>query len=331
MARPEALLARYAEGLQARGFSPGTVRRRIEWLRRYLAYVAAAGVDPLRATAEQIEAWRLELAQTPARTGLPRRSGTLNNAFVAVRSFYRLLLDADAIAYDPTRRLRHLKKPQRLPPPVVSEDEARQILDGIDPTDARGGRDRAMIEVLYATGMRVGELVGLDLDDVDVGERLCRIRRGKGQKQRVVPFGPIAAHYLDNYLRWVRPSFGPAAGERALWMNRWGRRLSEDGVRQALRKYIGRLGIDKRVTPHGLRHACATHLLERQADLRHIQELLGHSSVATTQIYTHVSIKHLKETLARCHPRERGTVRGASENDRDRASVRDHHRPSGTA
>jgi site-specific recombinase XerD len=315
----ESLLAQYADALRARGFSTKTAEVRSRWLRWFFTYLEGRGIDVLRASGEHIESWRLELARTPSKHGLPRRSGTLNNAFVAVKSLYRVLGDRDLIAHDPTRRLRYLKKPQHLPPPVLSVDETTKLLDSIDPASPRGGRDRAMVEVLYATGIRVGELVGLDLDDVDLGERLCRIRHGKGQKQRVVPFGSMAASYLDNYIRWSRPTFRPAPSERALWLNRWGTRLIDDGVRQALRRYLPALAIEKRVTPHGLRHACATHLLECQADLRHIQELLGHTSVQTTQIYTHLSIKHLKETLARCHPRERGRIAGESAETADRA------------
>lgn len=129
--------------------------------------------------------------------------------------------------------------------------------------------------------------------------------KGKGGKQRVVPFGQVAAMHLDNYVRWVRPQLLHERVTSALLLSRSGLRLVPETVRCLVHEYARAAGISKRLTPHGLRHACATHLLERQADLRHIQELLGHSSVQSTQIYTHVSVKHLRETLTRCHPRER--------------------------
>jgi site-specific recombinase XerD len=136
-----------------------------------------------------------------------------------------------------------------------------------------------------------------------------RIRKGKGSKQRIVPVGAVSAAYLDNYLRWVRPGFCRAGNmaPRVLWLNPRGSPLSDYTVRMNLRPYLQALGIKKRLTSHGLRQASAIHLLERQADLCHIPELLGHASVATSQIYIHVSIGHLK-TLQRCHPRERGTI-----------------------
>jgi integrase len=144
-----------------------------------------------------------------------------------------------------------------------------------------------------------------------------RPRRGKGGKQRVVPFGEVAALYLDNYLRWCRPGLLRQEDRpvRALWLTTRGQPMGYFLVRSRLQRYAEALGIEKHLTPHGLRHACATHLLERQAELRHIQELLGHASVATTQIYTHVSVGHLKETLQRCHPRERANLKAEDDDD----------------
>jgi site-specific recombinase XerD len=201
-----------------------------------------------------------------------------------------------------------MRKPQRLPPPVLKPDEMSKLLDSIDPTTPLGGRDRALYELMYATGARLGELCGMEVDDVDLDERLARIHKGKGGKQRVVPFGPVARHHLENYLRWVRPAFARKQTTRGLWLSHTGRPLPRDTIRQRLKQYMRAAGIDKRLTPHGLRHACATHLLQRRADLRHIQELLGHASVESTQVYTQVDVQNLKETLARCHPREGKTA-----------------------
>jgi len=252
---------------------------------------------------------------------------TVNNALEAVRGLYRVLLELDLVPVDPARKLHLLKEPEQLPPPVLKSDEMAKLLDSIDPSTPDGGRDRALYELLYSTGARAGETVAMEVDDVDIDERMVRIRCGKGGRQRVVPFGEVAATYLDNYLRWCRPGLCRQQGRpvRALWLTARGQPIGYYTVRMRLRQYKEALGIEKRLTPHGLRHACATHLLERRAELRHIQELLGHASVATTQIYTHVSIGHLKETLARCHPRERGNLKIE---DKDDGAIRGTYRPN---
>jgi site-specific recombinase XerD len=305
----EALFDRYTKAVVSRGFSERTVYMRGLQLRRFARFLAERGVtDLVRVSLGDIEAWRQELARTPTMHGLPRRASTLNNSIIAVKTFYRLLHEDDVIPHDPGRRVPFVKVPRRLPPAVLSEDEARRLLDTIDPSTPLGGRDRAIFELLYSTGVRVGELCAMDVEDLEIDRRLCRVRKGKGGKQRVVPIGQITAMQLDHYLRWVRPQLLQGRVTAALWLSRSGLRLVAETVRCLAGQYARAAGVTKKLTPHGLRHACATHLLERQADLRHIQELLGHSSVQSTQIYTHVSVKHLRETLQRCHPRERDTL-----------------------
>jgi site-specific recombinase XerD len=233
----------------------------------------------------------------------------LELSVVPVKSFYRVLGELDEIAYDPARRLSLVRVPPRLPPPVMNVATVARLLDAIDPTTPIGARDRALYELLYATGMRASEVLGIEVGDLDLDERLCRIRSGKGGKQRVVPFGAVAHNHLNNYLRWVRPTFancarGPAA--RGVWLNPNGRRPVYETIRHRLAGHARAADVERRVMPHGLRHACATHMLENGAELRHLQELLGHSSVQTTQIYTHLSVAHLKQVLSACHPRERG-------------------------
>jgi integrase/recombinase XerD len=305
----EELVGRYRDAIAARGYAAITQSRSILWLRRFVRYLEAAGkADLLRVTAEDVDAWRLELLSTPTKKGLPRRTTTVNNAVKNVRCFYRLLFEADVIAHNPTHKVKLAKEPQRLPPPVPTEDEIRRLIESVDPSTPLGARDRAVLELFYGTGIRVGELRMLEVEDIDLAANLCRIRRGKGSKGRIVPFGPAAAQQLENYIRWVRPGFLHGRTTTALWLNQWGLRLTEWAIRRRVIAAVRAAGITRRLTPHGLRHACATHLLEHQADLRHIQELLGHASVETTQIYTRVSVKHLRETLARCHPRERNPL-----------------------
>lgn len=309
------MLARFQDAMEARGYASSTLIATLENLRHLQRFLESREIgDAMRVTPALLDEFRLELVRTPGPNGLPRRPGTINNVLVAVRRFYRLLLESDALPYDPSRRLGLLRKPQRLPPPVLTSEEVAKLLDSIEPGTPLGGRDRAFFELMYSTGARIGEMVAMEVGDVDFEEKLARICKGKGGKQRTVPVGAVAAAYLDNYLRWVRPGFCRSAhvAPRSLWLTPSGSPLCDYTVRIRLRRYLRALGLQKRLTPHGLRHACATHLLERQADLRHIQELLGHASVATTQIYTHVSIGHLKETLQRCHPRERAANAGDS-------------------
>jgi integrase/recombinase XerD len=301
----DALLLRYADALLARGYSEQTLRSRRKHLRRYLGFLGERGLDPLRVTPAVLEDWRLELARTPTLAGLPRRAGTLCNLLVAVKHFYRVLCEADVLCHNPARRLALVRVPPRLPPPVLSIDEAAFFLESIDPTTPMGARDRAALELCYATGMRAGELLSLDVEDLDLSDRLCRIRHGKGGKQRVVPFGPEAARQIENYLRWVRPALLRGRATRALFLSPRGHRVRYAKLRLRLLLHVGAARLGKRLTLHGLRHACATHLIERHAEIRHVQELLGHASVETTQIYTHLSVRHLKEMLHRCHPRER--------------------------
>ena len=303
------LIEQYARALEAQGYSAATLETRRYQLRIFGRYLATREIgDPRRVTPALLQDFRMELMRMPTAKGLPRRAGSVNNTLVAVKSLYRVLMELDVVPVDPARKLGLVRMPQRLPPPVLKPDEMAKLLDSIDPSTPHGGRARAMYELMYSTGARAGEMVGMEVGDVDLDERMVRIRHGKGGKQRVVPFGEVAAMYLENYLRWIRP--GLCRQQRrslptALWLSWRGLPIEYQTVRYDLLQHLKTLGIEKRLTPHGLRHACATHLLDRHADLRHIQELLGHSSVETTQIYTHVSIGHLKETLQRCHPRER--------------------------
>jgi integrase/recombinase XerD len=312
------LVGRYAQALEARGYSPTTVRSKRICLHKFERFLTSREVgDLVKVTPALLEDFRMEVMHTPTAKGLPPRAVTVNNALEAVRGLYRVLLELELVPVDPARKLHLLKEPEQLPPPVLKPDEMARLLDSIDPSTPDGGRDRALFELMYSTGARAGETAALEVDDVDLDERMVRIRCGKGGKQRVVPFGEVAALYLDNYLRWCRPGLLRQEDRpvRALWLTTRGQPMGYFVVRTRLQHYAQALGINKHLTPHGLRHACATHLLERQAELRHIQELLGHASVATTQIYTHVSVGHLRETLQRCHPRERGTV--ASDHDHE--------------
>jgi integrase/recombinase XerC len=215
----------------------------------------------------------------------------------ALRSFFRFLSREGLVARNPARAIISPKTEKRLPTHLeIAEIDALLDVPGTTPASVRA---RAVLELLYATGIRCAELVGLDLSEVDLPGKTVRVL-GKGRKERVVPFGSRALESLEAYLRW-RSGLGVRTD--ALFVNPRGRRLSDRSVRRLVSARVRALALARRVSPHTLRHSFATHLLERGADLRAIQELLGHSSLSTTQRYTHVNARQLLEVYRRTHPR----------------------------
>ena len=296
---------------ERRGASANTVRAYGSDLAQFRAFLldpsrAAAGgdhtspgeePDPGSVGIHDLRAW---LASLHGR-GLART--TIARKLAALRSFYRFLGRCGAES-DPASGLRSPRLAPRLPT-RMEMDEVEALLHAPDPATPLGARDLAILELLYATGVRVSELVGLDLSDVNRASRILRVL-GKGGKERVVPFGEVANDALGLYLD-ARGRLVREGGEAmALLLNARGGRLSDRSVRTVVRRYLGEAGLARLsgvVTPHTLRHAFATHLLDRGADLRAIQELLGHADLATTQKYTHVSTTRLFEVYGRSHPR----------------------------
>jgi integrase/recombinase XerC len=219
----------------------------------------------------------------------------------AVRSFFRFAVMKKWLAENPAKVVATPKQEQRVPS-FLSEEEMAGFLD-IPPTGKPLHlRDRAILELLYASGIRVSELVGINLEDANLGERLVRVR-GKGKKERLVPFGRPASERLAAYLR-VRPDLvEDNIGEKALFLNYQGRRLTSRSVERIVDKYIRLTAVRRKISPHSLRHSFASHLLGRGADLRVIQELLGHESLATTQKYTHLNLGQLMDVYRKSHPR----------------------------
>ncbi len=225
---------------------------------------------------------------------------TVARRLAALRSFYHFLVREGWVPADPTEDVASPKRASKLPR-VLSAEEVARLLSQPDARTPEGLRDRAMLELLYSSGLRVSELVGLDVGHVDLEAELVRVL-GKGNRERVVPLGSYAVRALQAYLSLGRPRL--ARGSSALFLGRTGRRLSRQWVWAALRRYARAAGIATRVSPHVLRHSFATHLLQGGADLRSVQELLGHASIATTQVYTHVARPHLREVFDRAHPRD---------------------------
>jgi len=232
--------------------------------------------------------------------------GTQANRLAAVRKFFSWLLGEQQIAYNPASTLQLPKQQHRLPRGVLTKSEARRLIEATPVVKPRDVRDRTILEVLYATGIRRAELLGLTIYDADLQTATLRIEHGKGNTTRIVPLTQSAIAALKLYLEESRGLFAHEAGQVRLFVStRSGGPLDDDDIVRIVRKAATRAGIKKHVTPHTLRHTCATHLLKGRADIRQIQKLLGHRRLSSTEVYTRVELSDLAEVIARCHPREK--------------------------
>lgn len=279
-----------------RGVSPNSHDAYHRDLTGYLRLLDRRGITAAAdADARDVQAYVVSLR----RRGLAPSS--VARHLSAVRMFHRFLVSEGLAASDPTEHVQAPKQPRRLPS-VLSREEVNLLLEQPDHTTPLGLRDRAILEFMYATGLRASELLTFRKPDLLFDQGLARIF-GKGARERLVPVGRRALDMIRQYLDTVRPmTAGPASGD-ALFLNWRGRPLTRMGLWKILRIYVDLAGIDKPVSPHTLRHSFATHLLEGGADLRAVQEMLGHVDISTTQIYTHVDREFLKEVHRRYHPR----------------------------
>jgi integrase/recombinase XerD len=247
-----------------------------------------------------IAAFLSELASGTAERP-PVAAATLARKVAALRSFYRHLRREGALEHDPTADLRGPRKTRTLPR-VLTREEVTRLLGEPRGADPRALRDRALLEVMYACGLRASEAIGLELADVDLDEGvLCA--RGKGAKERLVPIGRQAVGALRAYCRSGRPALIGARAESRMFVNRRGTRLTRQGLYKIVQGHARRAGLQEKMSPHTLRHTFATHLLAGGCDLRSLQEMLGHADLATTQVYTHLSAERLKDAYFSAHPR----------------------------
>jgi integrase/recombinase XerD len=255
---------------------------------------------------QQIRAFLASIsASTHGPEGRPYAATTVARALSTVRSFHRFALREGLAERDPAAGVVRPRLPRALPHPL-RQDEVEDLLEAPPPDTPSGLRDRALLESLYGAGLRVSEATGLDVDDLDLDAGSVRVL-GKGGKERDVPLGRYAREALSSYLEGGRPYLASARTRGALFLNARGGRLTRQSVARLVSRYARGTGITRSVSPHDLRHSFATHLLDGGADVRVVQELLGHASVATTQIYTLVTAEHLREAYERAHPRARRT------------------------
>lgn len=230
-----------------------------------------------------------------------KATATIARRLAALRAFYQFLVRQKRLEHDPTADLESPKLERRLPN-VLTVKEVEALLRQPSTGDPAGLRDKAMLELLYATGIRVSELISLNVGDIDLSVQYLRCT-GKGAKERIIPVGSLAVKCVREYLAHGRPKLVSDPDEQALFVNHHGKRLTRQGFWKIVKKYAAKARINKDITPHTLRHSFATHLLENGADLRSVQEMLGHADISTTQVYTHLTRGRLKEVYARAHPR----------------------------
>jgi integrase/recombinase XerD len=293
----DALADRYINYLVLeKGLSGRTIESYAHDLSRYFEFLKGNGIDTIEdADTPVIIKHLMELRNT----GLGQRSRARH--LVTLRGFYKFLIQEALIQHDPVRSVAFPKFMLKLPDTLTVE-EVDRLIHAPDTKTPRGTRDAAMIELLYAAGLRVSELVMLKLQDVNLEAGFVRVF-GKGSRERVVPIGSYARAKIDTYIRESRPQLLKKTASRYLFVARAGKPMTRQGFWKLLKQYVTKAGIRKTITPHTLRHSFASHLLEGGADLRAIQEMLGHVDISTTQIYTHVAREFLKRMHEKYHPR----------------------------
>lgn len=303
-------MARFLDFLLVeRGLSKNTLEAYRRDLTRYGAYLTSRGfADATDVDEEAVAGFVSDLSASEYSEGQRYRPSSVARTLAAVRSFHRFLLREGDTPVDPAEAVSRPKVPRNLPRPLdVADVEA--MLGAVSDGDLAGMRNRAILETLYGAGLRISELIGLDVDDVDLDEGSVRVL-GKGSKERIVPLGKFALAAVNAYLTRVRPVLAGSQSGPALFLNQRGGRLTRQGVTKILKAAADRAGVSKRVTPHSFRHSFATHLLEGGADVRVVQELLGHATLTTTQVYTLVSGQRLRAEYDKAHPRARIPPKG---------------------
>lgn len=263
-------------------------------IRQFLDYLSANGMIPERAGQSVLEQYTKHL------TAQGKSLATVTRSVASLKSFYQYLLIEGYVTSNPARNITPVRAERKLPQ-ILTSKEVDLFLEQPECSDAKGYRDKAMLELLYATGIRVSELINLDLCNLNLSASIIRCEsRGK---ERIIPLYPSAVRALTEYVEKIRPQMLEQPDESALFVNLNGRRMSRQGFWKIIKFYQDKAGIKKDITPHTLRHSFAAHLLENGADLRSIQEMLGHADISSTQIYTQVVGQKLKDVYAKAHPR----------------------------
>lgn len=299
--------------LKLKNRSPATIKSYRWYLGKFLNYLDKEEIESVhQLSGEVLKGYHMALFLSRQQHGR-RGAAWVNPYLVPVNAFIQFLKKSQWLPDDPSQGITFAREPKLIPKEILTREEMVDLIEAPDITTVLGYRDRTIMELLYTTAIRRNECRNLKVTDVNFDDGLLRVF-GKGQKERITPIGRIALNFLDNYVRSVRPllcksgrhhiSGGGNKPEMHLFLSARGNRLSRNVIGEFITRYCAEAGIEKRVTPHTFRHTCATLMLRNRADVRHIQALLGHESLNSTQIYTHVDLTDLREVLAKYHPRE---------------------------
>lgn len=302
----KALLLKYLSFLYSRKVSAATVKSIKYPLMHFVRYLeTAAGIEKaFELTADELSGYQEKLTRHVTKKGLPMKTSGINQHIIAIRGFLRYLVQKGFLQAGIIDALPLLKQDKHLPVSVLSHSRMKRLLSKISAESTGGYRNRTLFELLYSCGLRVGEATSLDLSAIDFTRHTVMVT-GKGGKQRVVPAGKTAMHYLTGYVRGIRPYLVKDPEEKALFLNKEGKRLSKDRVQTIIKKAARGLKFDVPVTPHTFRRSCATELIRGGANLYHVKEMLGHESLDTLKHYVRLTILDLKKTHKKCHPQER--------------------------
>jgi integrase/recombinase XerD len=309
--------------MEAVGFSQATVSEYLRCTKYFIEFAKGSGVEGINdVTKEVAHQYQMHLYGETNKTGGKRFAlSTQQKMLITVKSFFKYLVKRGYMINDPTTSIELPKVEKYLPRTIMTKKEVFKLLDQPDADTPQGLRDKAILELLYSTGIRNSELRNLMVYDVDIENSEVRINQGKGRQDRILPLGEITSKYIVEYLNTVRPCFTErrerfikrdtkidgmmVEHENNLLFFGWhGAKLTKGGLALITRKHLKESKIKKHITPHSLRHTFATHMLKGKASIRHIQEMLGHKRLASTQIYTHVELSDLKQVHKKCHPRE---------------------------
>lgn len=298
-------IRRYLVWRRAMGTAPRTLPNLKSILKHFTLWAQGQDVTTIeQLTPDLMQAYQEELPFRLNRQGRPIVLGTQSQHIGVLKTFGRYLAEQDFLMSDPTKRMRFPQKPRLLPKVIPDEKEAIQLITTYTHPHLLSYRDRAILELLYSTGLRRSEAAKLDVGDLDLIGGYCWVREGKGKKDRVAPIGKVACERVQVYLDAVRPAQIKGEESGALFLNIRGKRLTGGGIYDVVKRAVTRAKLSRKITPHALRHAAATHMLKNGAPIRHLQEFLGHASIETTQVYTRITIPELKAIHAKYHPRE---------------------------
>ena len=303
-AKTSRLLKLYAEDLRTH-CAERTAPQYVAEIRVFLVWLEERALELHEVRTQDVLAYQADLYAARKKDGKPYAASTHHGRLLGLKSLFRFLQSHGYVLTNPAASVPLPRREKRIPRTILSQEEARRILDGVTGKGPRELRDRAILETFYATGIRAGELANLKVEDVDTEERILRVVLGKGGKDRNVPLTAAAAEAIEAYLARGRRSLVGPAGSRFLFLGLQGTKLDRARLGRIVHEWAQAAGVKKPVSCHTFRHSVATHLLKGQADIRHIQALLGHASLSTTERYTRVEISDLRAVLKRAHPRGR--------------------------